>query len=53
MAFHYGKCALYVSVLEMFFSPLVASLSDTFGRKREHNSATAPSLWLCAAWCPC
>lgn len=33
MALHYGKCALYVSVLEMFFSPLVASLSDQFGRK--------------------
>ena len=33
MAFHYGKCALYVSSLEMFFSPLVASLSDQLGRK--------------------
>jgi hypothetical protein len=32
MAFHYGKCALYVSVLEMFCSPVVAALSDTFGR---------------------
>jgi hypothetical protein len=33
MAWHYGKCALYVSSLEMFFSPLVASLSDQLGRK--------------------
>ena len=33
MAFHYGKCALYVSSLEMFCSPLVASLSDQVGRK--------------------
>jgi MFS family permease len=33
MAWHYGKCALYVSALEMFFSPLVASLSDLLGRR--------------------